>query len=222
MRLPSNPKISDSHRTTGVVLFAAAFLACWAAWAIFLVHHPLPPPLWPLRLVARVALFILPVLLYVRLALREQPAHYLRLTNHVRRGIIFGLVGSLLPLAELVWRSVQANAFPQLPHSPDIWLNVILAAPLSEEILFRGLLFREFSRTSGAILAAVYSSILFAALHFPYWYFSHAKAGADLLRSLLMIFAIGLLCCFLTIQSRSLIAPIVFHFLNNLSSSCTF
>jgi membrane protease YdiL (CAAX protease family) len=218
----SDSNLSDPRHTNGVILFAAAFLTTWAAWATILAHHPLPPQLWPLRLVARVALVILPTLLYVRFALRERPVDYLRLNTHINRGVLFGLVASLLPLAELIWRSLKANSPPQLPHSLDTWFNVILAAPISEETLFRGLLFREFSRATRPILGAVYSSILFAALHFPYWYLSHAKIGADLVRSLFMIFAIGLLCCFLTSKSRSLIAPLLFHFLNNLSSSCTF
>jgi len=71
-------------------------------------------------------------------------------------------------------------------------------------------------------VAAIFSSRLFAALHFPYWYFSGAEAGWDLLKSLTIIFAIGLICCALTWKSRTLIATIVFHFLNNLASRCTF
>ena len=213
---------SGTSRTAGVLLFAGAFLATWSVWAILLVHHPLAQRDWPVRLIARLVLFLLPILLYVRFALREQPVHYLRLGVHPGRGVLLGLVAGLLPLAELVWRSLQANAFPQLPRSTELWLNTILAAPLTEEILFRGLLFRELSRSTGAIAAAVYSSLFFAGLHFPYWYFSGAKTGSDLVGSLVLIFAVGLLCCGLAWKSRTLVAPLVFHFLNNLASSCTF
>ena len=122
----------------------------------------------------------------------------------------------------MLWRCLQAHALPKLPHSADLWLNTILAAPLTEELLFRGLLFRELARATRPVPAAVYSSLLFAALHFPYWYFSGAKHGSDLITSLTLIFAIGLLCCALTHKSRTLVAPIVFHFLNNLASTCTF
>jgi CAAX protease family protein len=214
--------VLNTRRTAGILLFAGAFLATWSVWAILLVHHPLPQRDWPVRLIARLVLFLLPTLLYVRFALREQPVHYLRLAVHPGRGLLFGLIAGLLPLGELVWRSLRANALPQLPGSADLWLNTILAAPLTEEILFRGLIFRELSRASGAIAAAVYSSLLFAALHFPYWYFSAAKTGSELVRSLVLIFAIGLLCCGLACKSRTLVAPLVFHFLNNLASSCTF
>ena len=219
--MPAHPG-PQSARATAVLLFAAAFLATWTAWALFLVHHPLPPSAWPVRLIARLLLFLVPTLLYIRFAIHEPTLHYLRLTDHRARGVLFGLVAGLLPLAELTWRSLHAHSLPHLPRSADVWLNVIVAAPLTEEILFRGLLCHELARATRVIPAAVYSSLLFAALHFPYWYFSHAKSGVDLARSLFMIFAIGILCCAITSRSRSLIAPLLFHFLNNLASSCTF
>ncbi|HEY8749228.1 MAG TPA: CPBP family intramembrane glutamic endopeptidase, partial [Tepidisphaeraceae bacterium] len=179
-----------------------------------------PPQLWPLRLLIRLTLFLLPTLLYIRIYLRQHPIEYLRLNSHLPRGLIYGCAAGLLPIADLTLQSITAHKIPILPKSADTWLNVILAAPLTEEILFRGLLYREFSRLTNAVTGAIISSLLFAALHFPYWYFSHAKGGMDLAGSLIRIFAIGLLCCALTWKSRTLIAPIVFHFLNNLASSC--
>jgi membrane protease YdiL (CAAX protease family) len=204
-----------------MLLFTACFFAAWATWAIYLARHPMSPQLWPLRLLIRLIIFLIPTLLYIRVYLRQRPLQYLRMTSDSSRGLAYGCAAGLLPIGALIWQSFADHKIPTLPRSPDTWLNVILAAPLTEEILFRGLLFRELSRLANPLLGAIINSLLFAALHFPFWYFSHAKTGLDLAGSLTLIFAIGLLCSALAWKSRTLTAPIIFHFLNNLASSCT-
>jgi membrane protease YdiL (CAAX protease family) len=197
-----------------IVLFTVALLTAWSTWAIYLSRYPLFPSLWPIRLLARIMILLIPATFYIRLYLKQPIIRYLRLETGNFRGLAYGCLAGLLPLASLIYQSIRAHKLPALPASTEIWFNVILVAPITEEILFRGLLFREFSRLINPIRA------LFAALHFPYWYTSHAKTGYDLLASLTFIFAIGLLCSALTHFSRTLTASITFHIINNLASSC--
>ena len=81
-------------------------------------------------------------------------------------------------------------------------------APLAEEALFRGLLFRKISewrhgshKEIGWITGAISSSIIFAALHSSY--------GS--IAELLVAFAIGIIFCLFTRRTNSLIPAIVAH-----------
>lgn len=93
-----------------------------------------------------------------------------------------------------------------------LWLLVIafcVAAPLSEELLARGFLYRgwseSFLRPFGAILL---SSAVWTAMHMQYnWYF------------LAQVFSIGLLFGYLRYRSNSLWLTVVLHGINNLAAT---
>ena len=93
-----------------------------------------------------------------------------------------------------------------------VWLLLIgfcVAAPISEELLARGFLYRGWSESflgvPGAILL---SSLAWTALHMQYNWFFFGE-----------IFSIGLLLGYLRYRSNSLWLTIVLHGLNNLAAT---
>jgi membrane protease YdiL (CAAX protease family)/predicted esterase len=82
-----------------------------------------------------------------------------------------------------------------------IALLAILAAPLCEEYIFRGLVFRGLRRTSSAALACVASAALFAIVHPPL--------------SVIPVFGLGLACGLAFESTKTLLAPIAAHALYN-------
>ena len=80
--------------------------------------------------------------------------------------------------------------------------TVVIAAPLGEELFFRGFALPSLSRNLGVALAAVISAALFSALHLD-------RIGA------LGLWEIGLLLAFLRIWSGSLWPAILAHAVNN-------
>ena len=93
-----------------------------------------------------------------------------------------------------------------------LWLLVIafcVAAPLSEELLARGFLYRgwseSFLRPFGAILL---SSAVWTAMHMQYnWFF------------LAQVFSIGLLFGYLRYRTNSLWLTVILHGINNLAAT---
>jgi membrane protease YdiL (CAAX protease family) len=103
-----------------------------------------------------------------------------------------------------VLKSAQADG--------SVWLLLIafcVAAPISEELLARGFLYRgwseSFLRVPGAILL---SSLAWTALHMQYNWFFFGE-----------IFSIGVLLGYLRYRSNSLWLTIVLHGLNNLAAT---
>jgi membrane protease YdiL (CAAX protease family) len=88
---------------------------------------------------------------------------------------------------------------------PLLWLTFVLVAPVAEEIMFRGFLFRGWVRSEqSAVPAIVVISLLFAAIHVQYDWFG-----------MLQVFFIGLLLAIARWRSGSTLLTILMHVLIN-------
>ncbi len=90
-----------------------------------------------------------------------------------------------------------------------LWLAVVVAAPIGEELLFRGFMFRGFVREPrDSLPAIVVIALLWGLLHFPqYDWFGVA-----------MVFAIGIVLGYVRYLSGSTTLTILLHMLLNLES----
>ena len=89
------------------------------------------------------------------------------------------------------------------------WIGIVLAAPIFEEIFFRGFLHKAFSKSYLKPIGATFLiSFLWAIIHLQY----------DLI-DMTVIFAAGLLIGFSRTHSKSLYIPILLHMINNLLST---
>lgn len=167
----------------------------------------------------RVIVWIVPTCLFVRLAEGPPVLQRLGLVMNWRKGLLFGGLG-YLPLAAVT--AVQDYGHLTrfaVPTDSATWLNAILSAPLAEEVLFRGLVFRVLLERLPLWSALVVSALLFALIHLPYWWLSGVVAPAALVLRLGSLFAYGVFFALLYRWSGSLYAPIICHLLNNLVTS---
>ena len=81
--------------------------------------------------------------------------------------------------------------------------SACIAAPIAEEILYRGVLFRSLANRINVTSAVLVSSLVFALVHFyP-------------LSSLITVFSVGVACALCYASSRALLTAIVLHALYN-------
>jgi membrane protease YdiL (CAAX protease family) len=94
-------------------------------------------------------------------------------------------------------------------HLVVLWVAIVAAAPLSEELLFRGFMFTGLAESrlgwSGAIAL---SSIAWTALHIQYDMFQIGE-----------MFVLGIVLGWLRRRSGSIWVPFIIHGLNNLIAS---
>jgi membrane protease YdiL (CAAX protease family) len=119
-------------------------------------------------------------------------------------------IGALLYLKALnlfpqwhAWKTdAELSSFLGRGDRP-VWMCVlaIVAAPIFEEFLFRGLIFRGLMRTGGATLAVLGSAALFALVHPPI--------------SVIPVFGLGLATAISFRKSGFLLAPILTHAVYN-------
>ena len=99
--------------------------------------------------------------------------------------------------------ALVAETLPRTPLETALaYLAVTVAAPLGEELVFRGILFRLASDRWGWIRAAVLTGLFFGVAHWQPW-------------NLFGLVALGLVLATLYHGTRSLLAPIVAHAVYN-------
>ena len=119
------------------------------------------------------------------------------LSRSIGREVTPGFMGDVL-------KSAQADG--------ALWLLVIafcIAAPVSEEILARGFLYRGWSESRLGVPGAIFlSSLFWTSLHLQYDWFFFGE-----------VFSIGLLLGYLRYRANSTWLTIVLHGINNLAAT---
>jgi len=126
------------------------------------------------------------------------------------------LVGGWDLLSKSLGREVTPGFMGEVMKSAQsdgaLWLLVVafcVAAPISEEILARGFLYRGWSESRlGVVGAIMLSSLAWTSLHLQYDWFFFGE-----------IFSIGLLLGYLRYRSNSTWLTIVIHGLNNTAAT---
>lgn len=105
---------------------------------------------------------------------------------------------NLFPQGQIWKQDAELSSFLSRADRP-IWICVlvIVAAPLFEEFLFRGLIFQGLRRTTGPTLAILGSAALFALVHPPI--------------SVIPVFGLGIAAAISFQKSGFLLAPILTH-----------
>lgn len=140
--------------------------------------------------------------------------------NAVPARIVFrwgiGLLGLLLlsdVFTTLLGRPIvpefMVDAYQTAGFVPFLWLAVIVAAPLMEEVFFRGFLLTGFSRSRlGAPGAIVLTAAFWAAIHLQYDFYGIAT-----------IFVFGLFLGYARLRTGSIYTTIVMHAVMNLGAT---
>ncbi|WP_027339239.1 CPBP family intramembrane glutamic endopeptidase [Halonatronum saccharophilum] len=168
------------------------------------------------KAIIKVLVWILPVFLYLKLYDKVRPLSYLRLKENVKEG----LMGAIsLSLFFLFYTLLRINILGTLMVDFNLgihgWLNVVLLAGFTEEIVFRGFLLRKLWEMISFKRAMIISSFLFLVIHFPIWYVRGMGGIADFLFASLYLFVIGLLQAYVYKKTDSLWACIISHSLHN-------
>jgi membrane protease YdiL (CAAX protease family) len=111
-----------------------------------------------------------------------------------------------LSLGKPLVPDVMVEMYNTTAFKPLFWLAIIVAAPLAEETLFRGFMFRGMAESRlGVPGTVVLTSLLWAMLHLQYdWY------------GIVSVFVIGLFLGWVRHRTGSLYAPILLHGFGNL------
>ena len=158
------------------VLIAAVWIVGWRAQDYLAMN-------WPPRQEVGVALVSIAVLL------------------PLLDGMAYALGQPIIPafVVDLYRGAQSAGSLPLL------WLAIVVAAPIAEEIIFRGFIFRGWVQpTQRPMIGILVVSLLFAVIHIQYNWFG-----------ILQVFLIGLLLTWTRWRSGSALLTMVMHVIAN-------
>ncbi len=115
--------------------------------------------------------------------------------------IIEQLTGAKLSGSSNIFMSASVVTVPT--YVVDI-LPTLIFAPFFEEILFRGLIYKN-NEKAGHLFSIVVSGLLFGLCH-------------QSVRQIIVASVVGMFCCFLYLKTKSIFPSIILHFIVNLKS----
>jgi membrane protease YdiL (CAAX protease family) len=121
---------------------------------------------------------------------------------------LFALISDLLTrfLGRPIVPEFMVNVYETAYFVPLLWVAFIVAAPLFEEVLFRGFLFEGFQHSKlGPIGTVLLTSLAWTVLHMQYGVYE-----------LSIIFALGIVFGVARLKTRSVYPPLAMHSLFNL------
>jgi membrane protease YdiL (CAAX protease family) len=216
----------------GLFIFAAMFVGQLTVVAYFVLRHGSFDVAEAIRVVGggltislSVIMGLPAVVLAAWIAIRPTRtsfADYLALRWTSWRNLLIGVVAlaALVAcwdlLSRALGREIQPGFMGEVLKSAQtdgaLWLLAVafcIAAPLSEEILARGFLYRGWSESRLGVAGAIFlSSLAWTSLHLQYDWFFFGE-----------VFSIGLLLGYLRYRTNSTWLTIVLHGINNLAAT---
>ncbi len=186
----------------------------------------------------KVLLWVAPVFMYLKYLDKESPLMFLKINRNVTRGLFWGVAICIVYIGSSL---IKGHFFGKLSVNLDLgldrWLNTVILAGLTEEIVFRGFLLQKIETCLNSCFeiladklkpygnfnwdnkedvafwtANVLTSILFIFIHFPRWYF---EEEGILLSSMISVFILGIAFGYTYKKTGSIWASVIFHSTNN-------
>jgi membrane protease YdiL (CAAX protease family) len=168
----------------GIVMIHALWLTQWvvdALWGTAINPSPVFMPLLYIPVVAAVVAAVWMSTQSFREYLALAPLRW----GDFGRGVGYGLLGfvgliivfALIAMLQFALGYTESSGGLGIGKSPldaqtivflcSAWVTYVIAAPIGEELLFRGLLYRGLESRLGALGAIVLSSLAFGLIHYP-------------------------------------------------------
>ena len=166
------------------------------------------------ELLAKPFIWIVPIL-FVWFAHSKHNFLSLFSINNLTWGKILLGVGGGIVLVALQIIPLMANGNAKF-HIPPGLLSLTLATvgtAITEEVLFRGFIFKQFQNYYSSITNFIITSLLFAVIHVPILLFINGYSGNSLLVPLYILFINSLLFCWLYYYTKNLWVAILAHFI---------
>lgn len=203
-------------------VYVVSFFVTWALYVFFVQkylgeNYPFLFSIIKMGF-AKITIWTIPVLLYLKYHDKVKPIVYLKLKGTLSLGLIYVIIaGSVYLLIGLVqqyilFKHIQFHAILNM----EVWFNGIILAGFTEELLFRGFFLQKLSSVISFWKANVITAFLFLSIHFPGWIYRGTFTVMNI--DILGIFILGIVSGYILKKTNSLWACIFIHAINNFIS----
>ncbi|WP_052330063.1 CPBP family intramembrane glutamic endopeptidase [Thermicanus aegyptius] len=211
-----DPNVNKSKHKRYFVSYFILFYVAWASARLFWVKPGVDTiPASLLEAVVKIAIWVLPVFVFLRTLDRTNPILYLKLNKKPKANLWTGsaiiITAILLYINDHLLGDAEFGIFKGLSY----WLNGVLLAGIIEEIVFRGFILQKMSAFMKFYKANLLTSFLFVLIHFPIWIANNQTLESFISNSI-VIFLLALIWGYTFKRTGSLWSVIVFHSFFNL------
>jgi membrane protease YdiL (CAAX protease family) len=195
------------------VILIPAWVGAWYLHDLTSIRDFSPGATFAYWTVAKLIVWIAPVLLIVSRALGQPPVEYLGFVR-LRQGVLVGLaVGAMfVALMAVIDAFTRSHALPSLTWPT---LNALVVAPISEEVVFRGFALKALEDSGWRFWPANgIAAVLFLGLHLPGWQFTRGLNSSSIVPGL-SVLVVGMVAGYAKHRANSTWASVTVHFLNN-------
>ncbi|MEM7163252.1 MAG: CPBP family intramembrane glutamic endopeptidase [Bacteroidota bacterium] len=129
--------------------------------------------------------------------------------------ILFGLAGAFVNAnTDLLKTDFMEKFAATMTNQTTALLGIGIFAPIAEELLFRGILYKGLKDALNGVAAVWIISVIFAGIHVPQYLNSDVNLANVGAMSMLLL-SLSLILGFARHYSKSILIPIVLHILNN-------
>jgi membrane protease YdiL (CAAX protease family) len=199
------------------VSLIAAWIGAWYLHDLTSIRDLSPRNTFAYWTIAKLILWIAPILLIVTRGLKRSWLEYLGLVRF-RRGLRAGVaVGAVfVVLMAIIDAFTRAHVVPSVSWGT---LNALIVAPLFEEVVFRGFALTALEESGFPFWPAnAIAALLFLGLHLPGWHFTTGLGSSSVITGL-GVMIVGMVAGYAKHRSSSTWASITVHFLNNAYSA---
>jgi len=203
---------------TGYFVFLiAAWVAAWYLHDLTFVRDLGPGATVAYWTVAKLIVWIAPILLIVTCVLKRPAVAYLGLTGFARGIRVGSVVGATFVLLSAIVDVI--TRMHALPGPSWGMFNALTVAPLFEEVMFRGFALKALEDSGYRFWPAnTIAAILFLGLHLPGWHFMGTLGASQVVLGLSVVI-VGMVAGYAKRRSNSTWASVTVHFFNNLYSA---
>jgi len=206
----------------------AAFFLIWtirATWG-YAIDETFNSAFWRTiySSVVKTVLWVVPAVAFARYIRNSNPAEYLGLKHvpSIRQQLWCGAATSAYLGTIAAFEFVAGRKSVSLSPLAEVPLAVLLLqhvmSPFVEEVLFRGLILKELLTRIRPLGAVIANSLLFAAIHLPFW-LTHDRLDRQLAFRTIGVFVFSLLAAALYVRTKSVWTSVAAHIANNLMSA---
>lgn len=188
-------------------------------WAFYRAWFKTSMPIWFDEFIAKPAVFILPVYLYIKYSEKKDFFSAIGLKKITKSGLMYVVLSVVICVLFLIALRRYANLTTTLTIQNFLFLFVIsLATSISEQILTTGfILNRLYDDSKNPFTATFFASILFFFVHIPILFTNQNIMGFVLIRVMLTDLLLSVSIGFTYLARKNLLPPILIHTFYNLS-----
>ncbi|MDQ0216703.1 membrane protease YdiL (CAAX protease family) [Oikeobacillus pervagus] len=167
-----------------------------------------------LMAIIKIFVWIVPTCLWIKYYLHINPINYLKMNVHVKRGLFWGVVLSLILGLRFAFEVyILHHQRFHFDLSLTSYLNVFLLSGITEEIVFRGFILQEIGKKMSFWKANLITAFLFLVIHYAVWMYDGIFFDVW---SHLYVYLLGLIFGFVYKKTGSLWSVVLLHSFHNL------